>query len=128
MKLNTIHFKKIAVSVPLLALVLLADPVYAIDWTETGDAGQLVSTAQMPSRDYYKRQAAILHGLTRLANSERAAERYLQRARHYESLAKQRSTDEASTGTVQHQQQQDSKEAHKHEYGSRAASSPRFHQ
>ncbi|SEO35325.1 PEP-CTERM protein-sorting domain-containing protein [Nitrosospira multiformis] len=51
MKLNTIHFKKIAVSVPLLTLALLANPVHAVDWTEIGDAGQLVSTAQMPTGD-----------------------------------------------------------------------------
>jgi hypothetical protein len=51
MKLNTIHFKKIAVSVSLLTLVLLANPAHAVDWTETGDAGQLVSTAQMPTGD-----------------------------------------------------------------------------
>ena len=51
MKLNTIHFKKIAVSVPLLTLALLANPAHAVDWTETGDAGQLVSTAQMPTGD-----------------------------------------------------------------------------
>jgi hypothetical protein len=51
MKLNTIHFKKIVVSVPLLTLALLANPAHAVDWTETGDAGQLVSTAQMPTGD-----------------------------------------------------------------------------
>ncbi|SET72584.1 PEP-CTERM protein-sorting domain-containing protein [Nitrosospira multiformis] len=51
MKLNTIHFKKRAVSVPLLTLALLANPVHAVDWTEIGDAGQLVSTAQMPTGD-----------------------------------------------------------------------------
>jgi hypothetical protein len=51
MKLNTIHFKKIAVSVPLLTLALLANPAHAVDWTEIGDAGQLVSTAQMPTGD-----------------------------------------------------------------------------
>ncbi|MCC2682512.1 MAG: hypothetical protein K0S36_2076 [Nitrosospira multiformis] len=51
MKLNTIHFKKIGVSVPLLTLALLANPVHAVDWTEIGDAGQLVSTAQMPIGD-----------------------------------------------------------------------------
>lgn len=51
MKLNAIHFKKITVSVPLLTLALLATPVHAVDWTEIGDAGQLVSTAQIPTGD-----------------------------------------------------------------------------
>ena len=51
MKLNAIHFKKIAVSVPLFTLTLLANPAHAVDWTEIGDAGQLVSTAQMPTGD-----------------------------------------------------------------------------
>jgi hypothetical protein len=51
MKLNAIHFKKIAVSVPLFTLALLANPAHAVDWTEIGDAGQLVSTAQMPTGD-----------------------------------------------------------------------------
>ncbi|PTQ79574.1 putative secreted protein with PEP-CTERM sorting signal [Nitrosospira multiformis] len=51
MKLNAIHFKKITVSVPLFTLALLANPAHAVDWTEIGDAGQLVSTAQMPTGD-----------------------------------------------------------------------------
>jgi hypothetical protein len=51
MKLNATHFKKITVSVPLLTLALLANPVHAVDWTEISDAGQLVSTAQMPTGD-----------------------------------------------------------------------------
>lgn len=51
MKLNIIHFKKIAVSLPLFTLALLANPAHAVDWIEIGDAGQLVSTAQMPTGD-----------------------------------------------------------------------------
>ncbi len=53
MKLNTIHFKKIAASAPLLilTLALLANPAHAVDWIEIGDAGQLLSTAQMPTGD-----------------------------------------------------------------------------
>lgn len=51
MKLNATHFKKITVSVPLFTLALLANPAHAVDWTEIGDAGQLVSTAQMPTGD-----------------------------------------------------------------------------
>ena len=51
MKLNAIRFKKIAVSVPLFTLAFLPNPAHAVDWTEIGDAGQLVSTAQMPTGD-----------------------------------------------------------------------------
>ena len=51
LKLNPAHFKKWAVSTPLLTLALLVNPAHAIDWTEVGDAGQLVSTAQMPTGD-----------------------------------------------------------------------------
>jgi hypothetical protein len=51
LKLNPAHFKKMAVSTSLLTLALLVNPAHAIDWTEVGDAGQLVSTAQMPTGD-----------------------------------------------------------------------------
>ena len=51
LKLNTTHFKKIAVSVPLFTLALLANPAHAVDWTEIGDAGKLLSTAQEPTGD-----------------------------------------------------------------------------
>lgn len=51
LKLNTTHFKKIAVSVPLFTLALLVNPAHAVDWTEIGDAGQLLTTAQQPTGD-----------------------------------------------------------------------------
>jgi hypothetical protein len=47
LNLNSAHFKKMTVSMSLLTMSLLANPANAIDWTEVGDAGQLVGTAQV---------------------------------------------------------------------------------
>jgi hypothetical protein len=49
LNLNSAHFKKMTVSMSLLTMSLLANPANAIDWTEVGDAGQLVGTAQEPT-------------------------------------------------------------------------------
>lgn len=51
LKLNSAHFKKMTVSTSLLALSLLVNPAHAVDWTEVGDAGQLLNTAQEPTGD-----------------------------------------------------------------------------
>lgn len=51
LKLNPDHLKKMGVSMSLLTLSLLVNPAHAVDWTEVGDAGQLLSTAQQPKGD-----------------------------------------------------------------------------
>lgn len=52
LNLNSAHFKKMTVSMSLLTMsFLLASPAHAVDWTEIGDAGQLVGTAQAPAGD-----------------------------------------------------------------------------
>jgi hypothetical protein len=51
LNLNSAHFKKMTVSMSLLTMSLLANPANAIDWTEVGDAGQLIGTAQQPTGD-----------------------------------------------------------------------------
>ncbi|KIO47871.1 FxDxF family PEP-CTERM protein [Nitrosospira sp. NpAV] len=50
-KLNNNFFKKAAATTSLLALSLLVNPAHAVNWTEIGDAGQLLSTAQEPLGD-----------------------------------------------------------------------------
>lgn len=44
-------FTKVAVSASIAALSFLAAPVHAVNWTEAGDAGQLLGTAQEPLGD-----------------------------------------------------------------------------
>jgi hypothetical protein len=51
LKLNPDHLKKMGVSMSLLTLSLLVNPAHAVDWTEVGDAGQLLNTAQEPTGD-----------------------------------------------------------------------------
>jgi hypothetical protein len=51
LNLNSAHFKKMTVFMSLLTMSLLANPANAIDWTEVGDAGQLLGTAQEPTGD-----------------------------------------------------------------------------
>lgn len=51
LKLNPAHFKKMGVSMSLLTLSLLVNPAHAVDWTEVGDAGQVLNTAQEPTGD-----------------------------------------------------------------------------
>lgn len=47
-KLNRSFFRKIGVATSLLTLSLLVNPAHAVNWTETGDAGSLLGTAQEP--------------------------------------------------------------------------------
>ena len=47
LKLN--FAQKMGVSMSLLTLSLLAGPAHAVNWTEAGDAGQLLSTSQEPT-------------------------------------------------------------------------------
>lgn len=47
-KLNYSYFRKMAVATSLLTAALLANPAHAVNWTEVGDAGDLLSTAQEP--------------------------------------------------------------------------------
>ena len=49
LKLN--FAQKMGVSISLVTLSLLVNPAHAVDWTEVGDAGQLLSTAQEPTGD-----------------------------------------------------------------------------
>ena len=49
LKLNFAHFKKMTVSMSLFTLGFLINPAHAVNWTEIGDAGPLVSTAQEPT-------------------------------------------------------------------------------
>ncbi len=49
LKLNPAQ--KVAVFMSLLTLSLLISPAHAVDWTEVGDAGQLLGTAQEPTGD-----------------------------------------------------------------------------
>jgi hypothetical protein len=48
-KLNHGYFRKIAVTASLLTAALLVNPAHAVNWTETGDAGDLLGTAQEPT-------------------------------------------------------------------------------
>src|SRR5687768_2150878 len=49
LKLN--FAQKMGVSISLVTLSLLVNPAHAVDWTEVGDAGQLLSMAQEPTGD-----------------------------------------------------------------------------
>ena len=53
LKLNHGYFRKMTVATSLLTAALfgtlLAGPAHAVDWTETGDAGDLVGSAQEPT-------------------------------------------------------------------------------
>ena len=48
-KVNLSFFGKMSAATSLLTLALLANPVHAVNWTEAGDAGDLLGTAQEPA-------------------------------------------------------------------------------
>jgi hypothetical protein len=47
-KRNSSFFRKMATATSLLAAALLVNPAHAVNWTEVGDAGDLLGTAQEP--------------------------------------------------------------------------------